>query len=322
MISQAQNDLLRKFIGYNMQYNYESYLEKMQGVILEHNYDGSYHSTLDNYILKILVNHPFNAEISIRMNTDTWNEYVNYSLDRKWRGFLDSHPEAHNSMEFYCNRQEGRFYMASSTDDKDYPVWEETTLTKIITISRSAWIFSRHRHIDYNRFHAGQTCEFYAYATDDNERLYKPSTIDENFSKYTWIYNPLTFTVHEITSESIEHLIAKTPIPKPVLDKIILDRIQEYQHSKTNGRNIDDLVAETPPSKSATLEILQQYKFEEEQSQRKADQQKWIKKKKSLIKLKDWLIESKTITALITGLLTGSGGLYAILKWIIPFFQK
>ncbi|MXY28100.1 hypothetical protein F4Y59_08075 [Candidatus Poribacteria bacterium] len=82
------------------------------------------------------------------------------------------------------------------------------------------------------------------------------------------------------------------------------------------------MVIETPPSKSITPEILQQYKSEENQCKEKANQQKWINRKKSLIKLKDWLIESKTITALITGLLTGSGGLYAILKWIIPFFQK
>lgn len=305
-----------------MQYNYENYSEKIQGIILEHNYDGSYHSTLDNYILKILVNDPFNAEISIRMNTDTWNEYVNYSADHHWKGFLESHPENWNRQDFYCNLQDRKFYMVSTIDDKHYPVWQETTLQKIIQTSHLAWRFTRHTNTDYNRFHVGQTCKFFAYAINRNGDLYKPSAIDEDFSKYTWIYNPLTFTVHEITSESIEHLIAKIPIPKPVLDKIILDRIQEYQHSKTNGRNIDDLVVETPPSKSATLEILQEYKFEKEQSQRKANQQKWINRKKSLIKLKDWLIESKTITALITGLLTGSGGLYAILKWIIPFFQK
>ena len=193
---------------------------------------------------------------------------------------------------------------------------------KIIQESHLAWRFTRHINTDYNRFHVGQTCKFFAYAINKNGALYKPSAIDEDFSKYTWIYNPLTFTVHEITSESIEYLIAKTSIPKRVLDKIILDRIQEYQHSKTNGRNIDDLVIETPPSKSITPEILQQYKSEENQCKEKANQQKWINRKKSLIKLKDWLIESKTITALITGLLTGSGGLYAILKWIIPFFQK
>ena len=29
-----------------MQYNYESYLECMQGIILEHNYDNSYRSNM------------------------------------------------------------------------------------------------------------------------------------------------------------------------------------------------------------------------------------------------------------------------------------
>ena len=291
-------------------------------VILEHNHDGSYYSTLDNYTLKILVSDPFNAEISIRMNTDTWNEYVNYSADHHWRGFLESHPEKWNRQDFYCNLQDRKFYMVSTIDDKRYPVWQETTLQKIIQISHLAWRFTRHINTDYNRFHVGQTCKFFAYAINRNGDPYKPSAIDEDFSKYTWIYNPLTFTVHEITSESIEHLIAKTPPPKLVADKIILDHIQEYQHSKTNGLNIDGLVAEIPPSESATLEILQDYKSERKQSQKEARQQKWVNRKKSLIKVKDWLIESKTITALITGLLTGSGILFAILKWIIPFFQK
>ena len=225
--------------------------------------------TCKDYILKILVNHPFNAEISIIMNTDTWNKYVNYSFERKWKGFLDSHPKECNSMDFYCNPQEGKFYMGSSTDDENYSVWEETTLEEIVNISRLAWTFSRHIHTDYNRLHAGQTCEFYAYAIDNNDRLYKPSTIEDNFPKYKWIYNPLTFKAHDITSESIEHLIAKTPPPKLVADKIILNHIQEFQHSKTNGLNIDGLVKEVLPSRECLEGLLERHDAADEELKRK-----------------------------------------------------
>ena len=231
-----------------MQYNYESYSEKMQGIILEHNYDGSYHSTSKDYTLKILVTHPFSAKIPISMNSDTWNEYVNYYVDFHWRGFLESHPERWNRQDFYCNLQDSKFYVVSAIDDKGYPVWQETTLKKIIQISHLAWRFTRHINTDYNRFHVGQTCKFFAYAIDNNERLYKPSTIDENFSKYTWIYNPLTFTVHEITSESIEYLI-------------------------------DDLVAKTAPSKSAVDKILKKYKSKRKTISKKARQELKIKVK-------------------------------------------
>ena len=282
-----------------MQYNYENYLERMQGIILEHNYDHSYHSTCTDYNLKILVNHPFNAEISISMNTDAWNKYINYSLERNWKRVLDSHPDKCNSMNFYFNHQKGKFYIGLTTDDEDYPVWQETTLTKIVHISRLAWIFSRHIHIDYNRFHTGQTCDFFAYAKDKNDRLHRPSTIDKDFSKYNWIYNPLTFKAYEITSESIEHLIAKTPPPKHVADKLILENIQEYQHSKTNGLNIDALVAETPPSKSATLEILQKYKFERKQSQKKARQQLRLKVKTTFFKLWKRFTKQKNLTKIL-----------------------
>ena len=185
--------------------DYENYLERIQGVILEHNYDGSYHSTCKDYMLKILANHPFNAEISIIMNTDIWNKYVNYSISHHWRGFGESHPEYYDKQDFYCNLQDGKFYIASTIDDKNdpdknAPVWRESTLEKIINVSRSAWEFSKHRHIDDNSFHPGQTCEFYAYAIDNNDRPYKPSTIDADFCKYNWLYDPLTFKVHEITS--------------------------------------------------------------------------------------------------------------------------
>ena len=219
-----------------MQYNYESYLERIQGVILEHNYDGSYHSTCKDYILKILVNHPFNAEISIIMNTDTWNKYVNYSVSRNWRGFLESHPERYDNQDLYCNLQDGKFYIASTIDDKDCPIWRESTLEKIINVSYLAWRFSGHIHTDYNRFHTGQTCEFYAYAIDNNNRLYKPSTIDEDFFKYNWIYDPLTFKAHEITSESVEHLITKMQIPKLVADRIIQKCKSERKRSQKKAR--------------------------------------------------------------------------------------
>ena len=126
-----------------MQYNYEIYLERMQGVILEHNYDDT-HFEYKSYILKILVNNPFNAEISISMNTDIWQEYVNYSHYHHWKGFLENHPEKWNRQNFYCNPQNHKFYMVSTIDDKGYPVWEKTTLERIIQVSHLAWRFSRH----------------------------------------------------------------------------------------------------------------------------------------------------------------------------------
>ena len=205
---------------------YESYLESMQGVILEHNYDRSSYFQPKDYILKILVNHPFNAEISIIMNTDTWNKYVNYSASNSWRGALETHPEGYSSIhDFYYNLQEDRFYRGFIDHTGDL-VWRESTIGQIIDVSRLAWRFSRHIEIEDNRFHAGQTCEFTAYAIDKNKRLYKPSTIDKDFFKYTWIYDPLTFKAQEITSESVEHLITKMqmyctpkfgPLPKPRL---------------------------------------------------------------------------------------------------------
>ena len=222
-----------------MQYNYESYSEKMQGIILEHNYDGSYHSIGKDYTLKILVTHPFSAKIPIRMNSDTWNEYVNYYAGDCWRGFLESHPERWHRQDFYCNPQEGKFYMVSTIDDKGCPVWEETTLQKIIQISHLAWRFSRHIHIGYNKIHVGQHCEFVAYAMDDNERLYKPSTIDENFSKYTWIYEPLTFKAGEITNESIEHLIARMEITERVAH--IVNQKQKSQRKESRKKATQEL---------------------------------------------------------------------------------
>ena len=213
-----------------MQDNYENYSERIQGVILEHNYGNRAFSTCKDYILKILVNDPFNAEISIIMNTDIWNKFAGYSAVRRWKGFLESHPENCNNQDFYCNFQEGKFY-ALTIDDKGYHLWTESTVEEIIGISHSAWRFSSHISID-DRFHPGQTCEFYAYAKDGNNRLYKPSTIDKDFSKYNWIYNPLTFTAHEITSESVEHLITKMQIPKPVADKIIQKCKSERKRSR------------------------------------------------------------------------------------------
>ena len=306
-----------------MQYNYESYLECMQGVILEHNYDNSYHSTCKDYILKILVNHPFNAEISIIMNTDTWNKYVNYSVSHNWQGFLESHPENYNSQNFYCNLQDGKFYIASTIDDKDYPVWRESTLEKIINVSHLAWRFSRHIHIDYNRFHTGQTCEFYAYAIDNNDRLYKPSTIEDNFPKYKWIYNPLTFKAHDITSESIEHLIAKTPPPKLVADKIILNHIQEFQHSKTNGLNIDGLVAETPISKEMTDKMVRYHNLERKAQQRATVRQFRQNLLDKLSKFAQFVEKYPTWSVAIISAIVGSlftfflGNIESILKWFL-----
>ncbi len=219
-----------------MQDNYEDYLERIQGVILEHNYDGSSHFEHKSYFLKILVNDPFNAEISIIMNIDIWNKYVSYSASRYWRGVSESHPENYENLDSYFNLQDCKFYTVSTIDDKNDPVWRESNLEGLINLSRSAWRFSRHIHVDYNRFHTGQTCEFYAYAKDRNNRFYKPSTIDQGFSKYKWIYNPLTFKAHEITSESVEHLITKMQIPKLVANKIIQKCKSEKKRCRKEAR--------------------------------------------------------------------------------------
>ena len=274
----------------------------MKGVFLS--YKEGYQNEKKDYSLTILIDDPFNAKINIEIDTDEWNEYINYYIEHKWKGILDSHPEEPNSGHCYFNIQEHEFYMASTIDDKNYPIWQQSTLAKIVYASYAAMRFSRHIRTDYNRYHAGQRCEFKAYAIDANDNLCKPSSIKKDFDEYQWIFYPTTFRAFEITSESMEHLIAKTPIPKRVLDKIILDRIQEYQHSKTNGRNIDDLVAETPPSESKTREILKKYKSKRKQSQRKESQQKWNNKKESLMKIKDWLIEHKTIILIIASIIT------------------
>ena len=97
-----------------MQYDYENYLERIQGVILEHNYNDDGQLGYQRCILKILANSPFHAEITIRMNVDTWNKYVNYSATRSWRGYLESPPENCDEREFYFNLHDRKFYMAST----------------------------------------------------------------------------------------------------------------------------------------------------------------------------------------------------------------
>ena len=272
-------------------------IETMKGVLLS--YKEGYQNEKKDYSLTILIDDPFNAKISIEIDNDEWNKYVNYHIDHKWKGILDSHPENCNSLDSYFNIQEHEFYMASTIDDKGNPIWQKSTLEKIVYASYRAMSFNRHIRTDYNRYHVGQHCKFSAYAIDDNENFYKPSSIKKDFHEYQWIFYPTTFTAHEITSDSIEHLIAKTPPPKLVADKIILDHIQEYQHSKTNGLNIDGLVAEIPPSESATLEILQNYKAERKQSQKKARQQWKLKVKTTFSNLWERFTKQETPISIV-----------------------
>ena len=254
-------------------------VETMKGVFLS--CKEGYKSSLEDYSLTILIDDPFNAKISIVIDTDEWNKYINYYIDHKWKKILDSHPEEPNSGDCYFNIQEREFYIVSTIDDKNCPIWQKSTLVEIVYASYAAMRFSKHIHTDYNRYHAGQRCEFQAYAIDDNGNLYKPSSIKKDFHEYQWKFYPTTFKAFEITSETIEHLIAKTSIPKRVLDKIILDHIQEYQHSTTNGLNIDALVAETPISKEMTKEMIIHY---QEQDQLKQQKEKTDKNKER----KEW----------------------------------
>lgn len=219
-----------------MQDNYNNYLERIQGVILEHNYNDDGQLGYQRCILKILANSPFNAEITIIMNVDTWNKYVGYSALRSWRGCSESPPENCDEREFYFNLHDRKFYMASTIEDKSDRVWRESSFADIINVSHSAWRFSWHIHAYDNRFHTGQTCEFSAYAIDGNKRPYKPSTIDKDFSKYKWIYEPLSFTAGEITSESVEHLITEMQIPQPVADKIIQKCKSDIKESRKEIR--------------------------------------------------------------------------------------
>ena len=201
------------------------YSERIQGIILEH-------KSTDRHSHKILVNDPFNAEISIIIDVDIWNKYCNYSVSRHWKGFLESHPENCYDQNFYCNLQDGKFYVALTIGEENDLVWRESSINEIVTEIYFSWRFSRHIHVDYNKYHIGQICEFHAYVVDNNNRLYKPSTIDKDFSKYNWIYDPLTFKAQDITDESIEYLIAETGISKPVFDKVV----QKYKFQRKQLR--------------------------------------------------------------------------------------
>ena len=59
-------------------------IEKMEGVFLSYK-EGS-QSTREGYSLEILINNPFNAKISIEIDTEEWNEYINYYFDHNWNG--------------------------------------------------------------------------------------------------------------------------------------------------------------------------------------------------------------------------------------------
>ena len=198
-----------------MQNKYER-AERMKGVFLDYKKD--YRSQAEDYSLTVLINDPFNAQISIEIDIDEWNKYVNYDFADKWRTVLDSPPKNCGRNDFYFNLQEGEFYITSTVDDKYEPVWEKATLTNIVNMSRAAWRFSRHIHTDFNRYHAGQLCDFSAYAIDANENLCKPSSIKKDFHEYRWIFYPTTFQAHEISENTIKYLVEKTPISKETRD--------------------------------------------------------------------------------------------------------
>ena len=296
--------------------------ETMKGVLLS--YKEGYQNGKKDYSLTILIDDPFNAKINIEIDTDEWNEYINYfiNIDRKWKGILESHPEKPNSGDCYLNSQEHEFYIASTIDDKGNPIWQKSTLVKIIYASYAAMRFSRHIHTDYNRYHVGQRCEFKAYAIDANDNLCKPSSIKKDFHEYQWIFYPTTFKAHDITSDSIEHLIAKTPPPKLVADKIILNHIQEFQHSKTNGLNIDGLVAETPISKEMTKEMVLYHQLEDKAKEKKEkdDKQQNRKEKRGARfgKINDHI---KKYEAIYRYIVFGGGGIGLIISIIQLIIQ-
>ena len=300
--------------------------ETMKGVFLS--YKEGYQNEKKDYSLTILIDDPFNAKINMEIDIDEWNEYINYfiNIDRKWKGILESHPEKPNRGDCYLNSQEREFYMASTIDDKNYPIWQKSTLVKIIYASYAAMRFSRHIHTDYNRYHAGQRCEFKAYAIDANDNLCKPSSIKKDFHEYQWIFYPTTFKAHDITSDSIEHLIAKTPPPKLVADKIILNHIQEFQHSKTNGLNIDDLVQEIRPSRDCVEWLLESYKTEDRKTKRKDKKEKWENKKNKwknrLDRFEQYPNTIKIIiTVLITTFVNQIPAIFKALKYIVQLIR-
>lgn len=206
----------------------KNYSERIQGIILEHD-------STDRHSHKILVNDPFNAEISIIIDDDVWDKYVNYSGSRNWKGFLEAPPKNPYVQNFYCNLQDHKFYVAIIGEESNL-VWRELSLNEILQESYWGFCFSRHLHASYNRYQIGQICEFSAYAIDNNNRLYKPSTIDEDFSKYKWIYNPFTFKAEDITDESIEYLIAEIGISKLVFDRIVQKYKSERKQLRKEGR--------------------------------------------------------------------------------------
>ena len=212
-------------------------VETMKGVFLSSK--KGYQSEIKDYSLTILIDDPpFNAEISVEIDTDEWNQYVNYDIASKWKGILDNHPEICNRNDCYFNSQEGAFYMASTTDDKGNPIWQKSTLEKIVYASYRAFRLRRHIHRDYNRYHAGQRCEFQAYAIDANDNLYKPSSIKKDFHEYQWIFYPTTFKAGEISKDTIKYLVERQPISKETTDNMV--RYHQEQDKIKQQKEDDD----------------------------------------------------------------------------------
>ena len=230
----------------NMQ-NKSKSIETMKGVFLSSK--EGYQSEIKDYSLTILIEDPFNAKISIEIDTDEWNKYVNYRFERNWRGSLDSHPQNSNNDDFYFNLQEGKFYMASI--DKGDLIWQESTLRNIVNVSYLAWRFRRHIHTEFNRYHAGQQCEFQAYAIDTNENLYKPSSIKKDFHEYQWKFYPTTFKAHEISEKTIKYLVEKTPIPKETTDEMV--RHHQEQDKAKQQKEKDDRKTSRKEQRSIVL---------------------------------------------------------------------
>ena len=295
--------------------NMNKYGEEMKGKF-------SHKAQRDGIVIS--VTSPFVEEIYIESDENIHKAYwETYSLLPPQA----EHPKGehrkiyYNTREKYYYRSEWREKNPEQQESKSGYIWVMTEKEYIVQHARQCEELQAH-YRSYRAIHKGQLCVFTGYAVDPNGNFKKPSTVESMFDRHKWFFNPWSFKVSLLDENTIDDFVQEVPIPKLTTDKIILDNIQEYQHTKTNGLNIDGLVAEIPPSKSATLEILQKYKSEEKQSQKEVSQQVWNNRKESLIQIKDWFIESKLIAGLITGLLTGGGGLLAILKWIIPFFQK
>lgn len=73
-----------------------------------------------------------------------------------------------------------------------------------------------------HKLHKGQSCSFYGYAIDRNDRPMHPSTVESSFSKHKWFYNPFTFEVTLLDENTIDDFVEEIPISKEMTDKMVL----------------------------------------------------------------------------------------------------